>query len=93
MKGSYMPKLTAEKRRALQELARRPDREIDCSDIPEIRELPSDFVVGKFYRPRKTSVTFRLDADVLAWLKARGEGYQTRINEYLRQMMRQQRTG
>ena len=88
-----MAKLTAEKRRAMQKLTRRPDREIDCSDIPEIRELPSDFVVGKFYRPKKTSVTIRLDADVLAWLKAGGEGYQTRINQYLRQMMRQQRTG
>ena len=64
-----------------------PDSEIDTSDIPEIRELPSDAVVGRFYRPKKTTVTMRLDADVVAWLKASGEGYQTRINAYLRELM------
>jgi uncharacterized protein (DUF4415 family) len=86
-----MPKLSVEKRRELQKLAKRPDSEIDCSDIPEIRELPSDAIIGRFYRPKKTSVTIRLDSDVLAWLKALGEGYQTRINDHLRRMMRQHR--
>jgi uncharacterized protein (DUF4415 family) len=88
-KGCFMPKLTAEKRKALQKLARRPDSEIDLSDIPEIQRIPTDAVIGRFYRPRKTSVTIRLDSDVVAWLKATGEGYQTRINAYLRQLMRQ----
>src|SRR5437016_5695412 len=83
-----MPKLTAEKRKELLRLAKMPDRRIDLSDIPEIKNIPSDAVIGKFYRPKKTSVTIRLDADVLAWLKATGEGYQTRINTYLRQLMR-----
>ena len=32
-----MPKLSAEKRRELQKLAARPDREIDLTDIPEIQ--------------------------------------------------------
>jgi uncharacterized protein (DUF4415 family) len=91
MKGNYMPKLTAEKRRELQRLAARPDRSIDLSDVPEIQQIPSDAVIGKFYRPKKTTVTIRLDADVVAWLKATGEGYQTRINAYLRQLMRQSR--
>ncbi len=86
-----MPKLTAEKRNKLRRLAARPDREIDLSDIPEIRELPSDAVIGKFYKPRKASVTIRIDADVLAWLKASGGGYQTRINEYLRRLMQRNR--
>jgi uncharacterized protein (DUF4415 family) len=31
--------------------------------------------VGKFYRPKKETVTIRLDADVLAWLKSTGSGY------------------
>ena len=79
--------LTAKKRAGLQRLAQRPDREIDLSDIPEIRQFPSDAVIGQFYRPKKQSVTLRLDADVLAWLKASGEGYQTRVNTYLRQLM------
>ena len=86
-----MPKLSAEKRKVLQKLAARPDREIDLTDIPEIREIPSDAVIGKFYRPKKTTVTIRLDADVVAWMKASGEGYQTRINAYLRQLMQQRR--
>jgi len=36
---------------------------------------------------RKTSVTLRLDADVLAWFKKQGRGYQTRINRTLRKAM------
>ncbi|WP_420820780.1 BrnA antitoxin family protein [Seongchinamella unica] len=32
----------------------------------------------------KKSVTIRLDADVLAWMKAQGRGYQSRINAVLR---------
>lgn len=47
----------------------------------------SKAVVGKFYRPIKEPVTLRLDADVLAWLKSSGPGYQTRINILLRQLM------
>ena len=86
-----MPKLSAENRKELQRLAARPDREIDLTDIPEIQEIPSDAVIGRFYRPKKTIVTIRLDADVVAWIKASGEGYQTRINAYLRQMMQQSR--
>jgi len=82
-----MQKLSSEARKELEALAAMPDSEIDTSDIPEIRELPSDAVVGRFYRPKKTTVTMRLDADVVAWLKASGEGYQTRINAYLRQLM------
>jgi uncharacterized protein (DUF4415 family) len=91
MKGSYMLRLSADKRRKLEKLAAHPDREIDLSDILEIRELPSDAVIGKFYRPKKEIVTIRLDADVLAWLKASGSGYQTRINSFLRQLMRRNR--
>lgn len=83
-----MPKLIAEKRLELARLAKMPDSRIDLSDIPEIKDLPSDVLIGKFYRPKKTSVTIRLDADVLAWLKSTGEGYQTRVNKYLRQLMR-----
>jgi uncharacterized protein (DUF4415 family) len=34
--------------------------------------------------PAKTSISLRLDADVLEWFKSRGPGYQTRINAVLR---------
>jgi uncharacterized protein (DUF4415 family) len=86
-----MPKLSAEKRKELLKLAARPDRKIDLTDIPEIEAIPSDAVIGRFYRPKKTTVTIRLDADVVAWIKASGEGYQTRINAYLRQLMQTSR--
>ncbi|MSV34467.1 MAG: hypothetical protein EXQ47_02550 [Bryobacterales bacterium] len=85
-----MKPLSTKKRVELKCLARRPDSQIDLSDIPEIRQFPSDAVIGRFYRPKKQSVTIRLDADVLAWLKASGDGYQTRVNKYLRQLMARQ---
>lgn len=34
--------------------------------------------------PPKASISLRLDAEVLEWLKAQGPGYQTRINAILR---------
>jgi uncharacterized protein (DUF4415 family) len=34
--------------------------------------------------PPKASISLRLDAEVLKWLKAQGPGYQTRINAILR---------
>ena len=89
MTRAEMKPLTKKQLDNLRKVAAKPDSEINFSDIPEIEELPSDYVIGKFYRPKKTSVSIRLDADVLAWLKATGEGYQTRINTYLRQLMRQ----
>ena len=34
--------------------------------------------------PPKESISLRIDPDVLAWFKAQGPGYQTRINAVLR---------
>lgn len=65
-------------------LARSAGGEIDLADLPD----SSKAVVGKFYRPIKKSLTIRIDADVLAWLKGQGRGYQTRINGILREAMR-----
>jgi len=65
------------------------DREIDLSDLPEVHDW-IDAVVGKFYRPIKKPLTIRLDADVLAWLRAQGKGYQSRINAILRAAMKDQ---
>jgi uncharacterized protein (DUF4415 family) len=44
--------------------------------------------VGVLYRPIKKPVTLRLDADVIAWFKKSGRGYQTRINRALRKIMK-----
>jgi uncharacterized protein (DUF4415 family) len=39
------------------------------------------------YKPVKQAVSMRLDADVVAWLKQAGPGYQTRVNRILREKM------
>jgi len=44
-------------------------------------------VVGKYFQPIKQPIALRLDADLIAWFKAQGKGYQTRINEILRSKM------
>ncbi len=49
--------------------------------------------IGELYRPIKRPVTLRLDADVLAWFKKQGRGYQTRINRALRGVMMEERKG
>jgi uncharacterized protein (DUF4415 family) len=67
-------------------LKRMKDSQIDTADIPPVSDW-SRAVVGKFYRPIKKPLTIRLDADVLAWLKGQGRGYQTRINALLRAAM------
>ena len=41
--------------------------------------------------PLKQIVTIRLDVDMLNWFKAAGPGYQTRINQILRDHMEAQR--
>jgi uncharacterized protein (DUF4415 family) len=37
--------------------------------------------------PRKTLLSLRIDADVVAWFRAQGEGYQSRMNALLRAYM------
>ena len=52
---------------------------------PTVEEIVRDIVrQGLPTAPRKAAVSLRLDADVLDWFKARGAGYQTRINAVLR---------
>lgn len=82
------PVLTLRQKRELAALAALPDNQIDTSDIPE---LPPgawrNAVRGRFYRPLKHAISLRLDADVIAWLKKPGKGYQTRVNSILRERM------
>ena len=80
--------LTSRQKKELAVLAAMPDDQIDTSDIPELPPGAwKDAVRGRFYRPVKQPVSLRLDADVIAWLKKRGKGYQTRVNSILRQTM------
>lgn len=43
--------------------------------------------------PLKQIVTIRLDTDMLDWFKGAGPGYQTRINQILRQYMAEHQAG
>jgi uncharacterized protein (DUF4415 family) len=81
-----MRRVSKKQAKELAALARMPDEKIDLTDAPEVREWRGA-VVGKFYRPIKRPVTIRVDADVLAWFKREGRGYQTRINKLLREAM------
>jgi len=85
---SHPPALTGAQKSELKALQAKPESEIDYTDIPPLQE---DFwkkaVRNPFYRPTKTSTTVRIDSDVLHWLRAQGDGYQSRINAILRREM------
>jgi uncharacterized protein (DUF4415 family) len=90
LKLDDLPPLTQADQDRLAALAARPDDEIDLSDIPELDSAEwKNAVRGKHYRPTKAQITAHLDKDVLAWLKADGRGYQTRMNAILRREMLQ----
>jgi uncharacterized protein (DUF4415 family) len=64
------------------------DRRLDRAEVPQLP--PGQWAkgaIGKFYRPVKTQISFRVDNDVLAWLKAKGSGHLSRINAILRERM------
>lgn len=84
--GTVTPEIAEE----LRQIAAMSNQDIDTSDIPEITDF-TGFEVGKFFRPVKQTVTVRLDADLLNWLKQGGKGYQSRMNAILRKEMQQQR--
>jgi uncharacterized protein (DUF4415 family) len=82
------PALSQDQEVELKALAARADDEIDMSEIPPLTEaFWKQAVRNPFYKPVKTQLTVRLDADVLAWLRAAGAGYQTKLNAILRQAM------
>jgi uncharacterized protein (DUF4415 family) len=84
--------LSAKAKRNLKEIDQIRDRDIDTSEIPEwTDEMFRQAERSNLYRPRKNRVTLMLDADLLAWLKASGKGYQTRINGFLRELMQSER--
>jgi uncharacterized protein (DUF4415 family) len=59
-------------------------------DAPEwTPEMFARAIVQKGLKPvpRKAMLSLRVDADVLAWFRSQGEGYQTRMNALLRAYM------
>jgi len=80
--------LTAVQRAELKALAALTDGQIDTTDIPPAsKAFWRNAVRNPFYRPVKQQLTVRVDADVLAWLRSEGRGYQTKLNAILRQAM------
>jgi len=80
--------LTRRQKENLKQIARIKDEDIDFSEIPELsEEWFARAVRGKFYRPVKEIVSIRLDKDVLTFFRRQGTGYQTRINNTLREAM------
>lgn len=72
------------------ELYEQRDRGLDLD--PDSVRLPPDRWAramrrDEFFRPIKKLTTVRIDADVLDWLRSKGEGHLTRINEILRERM------
>jgi uncharacterized protein (DUF4415 family) len=69
------------------------DRRLDSD--PDAPQLPPEYwghaAIGKYYRPLKTQISFRIDNEVLDWLKSKGQGCLSRINEILREHMTRER--
>jgi uncharacterized protein (DUF4415 family) len=77
------------------ELYAKRDKSLD--NDPDAPTLPPDQWAHAMRRPEffqvrpiKQPITARIDADVVAWLKADGEKYQTRLNAILRRAMEQE---
>jgi uncharacterized protein (DUF4415 family) len=85
-------KWTERERRALRRVAKRQsagdDSHINFEDIPRLTdEQLASMVRLRDARPRKIAVSVRLDAQVLNWLRSKGEGHLTRINDILTNLM------
>lgn len=76
-----------EKELSLDELAARPDAEIDTSDIPALGD--GFFQKARLMMPeeweRRSLIPF--DRDIVDWFKAQGKGHETRMNAILRAYM------
>jgi len=91
-----LPEPTQKRKKELAALAEKSDGDIDYSDIPPLDDtaweraiLWKDAIHNGLYKPKKIVTTVRIDADVMAWLKQQGRGYQTRLNAILRDAMLQ----
>lgn len=63
------------------------DSDINYEDIPRLTDKQlADMVRLRDVRP-KVPVSVRLDPAVLTWLKSKGRGHLTRINDILRNIM------
>ncbi len=55
---------------------------------PDWKDIPADWYTDAvLVTPPKQLLSLRLDADIIAWFRAQGTGYQTRMNAVLRAYM------
>ena len=85
-------KWTKRERQTLRRVARRQaagdDSGVNFEDIPRLTdEQLANMVRLRVGRPRKVAVSVRLDPQVLDWLRSKGEGHLTRINDILTNLM------
>jgi uncharacterized protein (DUF4415 family) len=74
--------------RIAQRQAAGDDSHINLDDIPRLTdEQLANMVRLRDARPRKVAVSVRLDVQVLDWLRSKGEGHLTRINDILTNLM------
>lgn len=74
-------------RRGAAKQAAGDDSDIDDSGIPRLTAQQLARLVRLRGPRRKVAVSVRLDPQVLEWLKAKGEGHLTRINDILTNLM------
>ena len=74
-------------RRVAERQAAGDDSGIDFEDIPRLTEEQLASMVRLREAKRKVAVSVRLDPMVLDWLKSKGEGHLTRINDILMNLM------
>ena len=79
--------LSKQQRATLNRLARKRDSEIDFSDIPPLSDEQLAQMVPFRLRSKTTLISFRVQNDVLAWLKSKGPGHLSRINAILANIM------
>ncbi len=70
-------------------LRRLSDAEIARTAPPELADLPDDFWdrADVVMPVGKAPISLRVDVDVLAWFRAQGPRYQSRMNAVLRAFM------
>lgn len=78
----------------LERLRNLTDEEIMVTSPPELADLPDDFWDNAVIMEpvTKVAISLRVDDDVLAWFRAGGPGYQTRMNAVLRSYMDRMKT-
>jgi uncharacterized protein (DUF4415 family) len=84
------PVLTEEERQAWEGLQEMGDEDIDLSDMPE-RTTGWRRVSELVPAENKQQITLRLDADLIAFFRATGRRYQSRINAALREYVSAQK--